>query len=312
MRPSEPMIEMRIDDDSEGVPVLPSIHPPPLPAPELTPPPVLVHHDRAPDRAPAPAPAPKKRSGALWMVVFLVVCSGLGVGAVFAWQKWMRDDGETTTASTREPETVKKDPKEVKTPVIVPLDAGTAAVAIVTVDAGAEIAGEDETPDAGAGAGLGTGQQEVVPPPQDPTPVPTGDLRLDSEPHGTLYIDGKKIGKTPHKHDAYPGTHLVVIAASGRELYIAKDMVLAGKQEIELPKVKKTDGDAGLKVKCRKKNRYYVFVDGAPTGELCPTDEIELPPGDHLVELYDLETNEKKPYPVKLEKSRNSYKLVIE
>src|SRR5207253_8841500 len=45
-----------------------------------------------------------------------------------------------------------------------------------------------------------------------------------------------------------------------------------GSFAIPLKEITPTGGDAGIKVKCKQKDRYYVFVDGKPTGQTCPTD----------------------------------------
>jgi hypothetical protein len=72
-------------------------------------------------------------------------------------------------------------------------------------------------------------------------------------------------------------------------------------------------GPAGIKViKCKDKDRYYVFVDGKPTGMTCPTERIEVPTGTHTVEVYDLQTESRKKWDVNVEDTRLSFRVRVE
>jgi hypothetical protein len=47
------------------------------------------------------------------------------------------------------------------------------------------------------------------------------------------------------------------------------------------------EGQAGLKLVCKKPGLWRVFVDGVDTGRTCPVDErIPLIPGAHHLTLY--------------------------
>jgi hypothetical protein len=65
-------------------------------------------------------------------------------------------------------------------------------------------------------------------------------------------------------------------------------------------------------VKCKDKERYYVYVDGKPTGQMCPTERIGVDVGDHTVEVYDLVSEERRSYPAKVKGTRVSLRVKVD
>ena len=62
-------------------------------------------------------------------------------------------------------------------------------------------------------------------------------------------------------------------------------------------------------IKCKDKDRYYVFVDGKPTGMTCPTERIETRLGPHTVEVYDLVTETRRKWDITVTDTRLSYRV---
>ena len=84
------------------------------------------------------------------------------------------------------------------------------------------------------------------------------------------------MGQTPVKLPAANDRHTIALLLPGYELYIA-EVDGKGSFSIPLKEVTPSGGPAGIKVlRCKDKDRYYVFVDGKPTGMLCPTERIEV------------------------------------
>ena len=57
---------------------------------------------------------------------------------------------------------------------------------------------------------------------------------------------------------------------------------------MELEPVTPPNGPAGIKIRCKQKNRYYVFLDGAATGQLCPTERLGVELGEHTAEIVPI------------------------
>ena len=82
---------------------------------------------------------------------------------------------------------------------------------------------------------------------------------------------------------------------------------------IPLKEVTPSGGPAGIKViRCKDKDRYYVYVDGKPTGMTCPTERIEVELGAHVVEVYDVVSDARKRYEVEVKDTRLSHRVKIE
>ena len=146
--------------------------------------------------------------------------------------------------------------------------------------------------------------------------VPSGNsdqLTVTSTPAGArVYLDGADTGVTPLKLPGSPDRHTIALLLAGHELYIAQ-VDGHGAFAIPLKEVTPNAGPAGIKVlKCKDKDRYYVFVDGKPTGMMCPTERIDTEVGPHTVEVYDAMTEVKKKWDIVVKDTRLSARVKIE
>jgi hypothetical protein len=71
-------------------------------------------------------------------------------------------------------------------------------------------------------------------------------------------------------------------------------------------------GPAGIKVRCKVKDRYYVFIDGKPTGALCPTERLEMERGEHVVEIYDLISETRRQFPINVKETSRSMRVRVD
>jgi serine/threonine protein kinase len=281
----EPLIQV-LDDDSEGVPVLPAHPPAPSPPPYA-------------QQLPAPPPPqPRKRGGLrpVWTAVFLVLCAALGIGGVLAWNQWFRDRATDAEASAAEPvaaakQEEKAEPAEKAEP--------TEKAAPPKDEA---VAPKDEV----------VAPKDEVVPPTPPAPADDGNLLIESDPPGaTVYVDGADQGETPVKLPASADRHSVAIVKAGHALHTA-EIDGSGVHRATLAEVDPPNGPAGIKVRCKDKNRYYVFVDGAPTGSLCPTERLGVDVGPHTVEVYDLVSETRRSIPANVKGTRNSVRVRVD
>jgi serine/threonine-protein kinase len=304
-----PVMHGRAGSVVEGDAALPSLGAPAKPATEvvtpLPPPPSTLEGK--------PLPRPRSK---LPLILTLVAFGGAGA-AVGAWQL-MKSDGSTpSTGSGSNP--------------VVTAPADAAQVASATPDAAAADAGTAKTADAGTkpaidAAVVASPPVDAATPPADAktaappidagaaTPTGTSDqLAISSTPAGArVYLDGSDTGVTPVKLPGSPDRHTIALLLPGHELYIAQ-VDGHGTFAIPLKEVTPTAGPAGIKViKCKDKDRYYVFVDGKPTGMMCPTERIETDVGPHTVEVYDAVTEVKKKWDVMVKDTRLSARVKVE
>ena len=137
-------------------------------------------------------------------------------------------------------------------------------------------------------------------------------LTIASTPAGArVYFDGADSGVTPLKLPGTPDKHTVAVFSAGHELYIAQ-VNGSGAYTIPLKEVTPSGGPAGIKVTKCAKDRYYVFVDGKPTGMVCPTERIEVDLGAHTIEVYDMITEARRQFPVVVKDTRLSARVRIE
>jgi hypothetical protein len=199
-------------------------------------------------------------------------------------------------------------------------DAGATHVATATPDAGATHVAT-ATPDAGAAprdAGAaprdaGAAAAQVATPTLSPTPGPGGDLTISSTPQGArVFLDGADAGVTPLHLPSSPDRHNLALLLAGHDLYLAQ-VVGHGTFQIPLKEVTPASGPAGIKVlKCKDKERYYVFVDGKPTGQTCPTERIECEMGPHTVEVYDVVSETRHKWDIVVKETRLSFRVRVE
>ena len=183
-------------------------------------------------------------------------------------------------------------------------DAGTSVDAATTVTATVADAPVVTVADAG---------KATAPPDAATTAAALDSLTITSTPAGArVYLDGAETGVTPLKLPASLDRHTVALLLAGHELYIAQ-VDGAGAFAIPLKEVTPPGGPAGIKVlKCKDKDRYYVFLDSKPTGQMCPTERIDTEVGPHVVEVYDAVTETRKKYDVVVKDTRLSVRVKIE
>jgi serine/threonine-protein kinase len=165
------------------------------------------------------------------------------------------------------------------------------AVAMATIDAGAGSASTDTTKPAKA----------------------SDNLQVASKPGGArVFIDGADQGVAPVKVPGSADRHTLAVLLPGHELYLA-EVDGQGVYEIALKPVTPTGGQAGIKViKCKDKERYYVYVDGTATGMTCPTERIDTVIGPHVVEVYDIVTETRRKFDIVVKDERLSVRVKIE
>jgi serine/threonine protein kinase len=191
-------------------------------------------------------------------------------------------------------------------PVAAAKDAGatTAVAAVTKKDAGAEEATGDAK-DAGT-VTTTAGDTGSVKPTSD------GKLNITSNPAGAqIYLDGSEVGETPLSIDATKDSHRIALLLAGYKLYVTD---VSGSSEVtaNLEAVTPPEGPAGIKVRCKKKNRYYVFVDGVDIGQLCPTERIGVNKGSHVVEIYDPVTDARSEFRVEVKETRRSLRVRVD
>ena len=127
-----------------------------------------------------------------------------------------------------------------------------------------------------------------------------------------MFIDGADQGVTPVKLSGSADRHTMAVFLPGHDLYVA-EVDGHGAFSIALKPITPSGGPAGIKViKCKDKDRYYVFVDGKPTGMACPTERIECATGPHTVEVYDLVTETRRKWDITVNDTRLSYRVRID
>jgi len=318
----------------------------PRPSPEPAPPPGWVTPPRLPvaPSAPAAAPATRPRRRLMWIVVGMIGAAVIGVGG---WQLYLRlatpgthgpghpiavvapadaplaspplDAARLAVAVTPDAATVAAPPPDAVAP---PADATAVAVA-PPADAARPEAPADAarvaaaTPDAGTppadarAAPADAGQVAVVKP---VAPSAAGDtLVIASTPPGArVFLDGADAGATPVKLPGSPDRHTIALLLAGHDLYIAQ-VDGHGTFQIPLKEVTPANGPAGIKVlRCKDKDRYYVFLDGKPTGQTCPTERIGCEVGPHTVEVYDVVSETRRKWDIVVKDTRLSFRVRVE
>jgi hypothetical protein len=144
-------------------------------------------------------------------------------------------------------------------------------------------------------------------------PPPSDSLSIVSTPPGArVFINGSDAGVTPLKLPGSTDRHTIALLLPGHELYVAQ-VDGTGSFSIPLKEVTPSGGPAGIKViNCKAKDRYYVFVDGKPTGQTCPTERIETVMGPHTVEVYDVVSETRRKWDINVTETRLSYRVRID
>ncbi len=285
--------------------------PPPIPLPAVS----------VPSPITAFAPPSEASRGRLGMIVASICGAGaLAAGAWFAYDRLKPVDAVIAT----EPAIVFRDaatavattPPDAAQVAVAPTDAVAVAattpadarvVAAVVPDAAAP-----PTPDAAVVAAITPDAAVATPVPVGPPPS-TGDaLVIDSVPPGArVFLDGADVGVTPLKLAGAADKHSLAIFLPGHDLFLAQvDGV--GTHSIPLVEVTPTGGHAGIKVLKCAPARYYVYVDGKPTGQTCPTERIDTVVGKHTVEVYDLVSESRRKWDILIPDERLSFRVKVE
>jgi serine/threonine protein kinase len=249
--------------------------PPPMPMP-----PGMAH---APPYVPPEAPRRSRGGALLRLVLVALLLAGLSAGGYFGYMFLLADDDDRPTqVAARKP--------GAEVPVPARSDAGATAAVMVARDA----APPAQKTDAGAAAG---GSSELV---------------VNTRPEGAkVYLDGTLVGKTTLKLDATSDRHKLAVILPGYKLH-TEEIEGRGAITVELEEVTPSNGPAGIKVRCKEKNRYYVIVDGTDTGQLCPTERIGVEIGAHNVEIYDPINDSRRSFPIKIDQTRISHRVRVD
>lgn len=257
-----------------------------------------------------PPPSLRPRTRSVWKVLAAIVIFGsLGAGGFLAWNHFIAgNQGESPAAhdgdAGSEAEPADSAPGDQDD-----LDAG---VALASGDAGADVATASHD-DGDAGVGDGDPDTKNLPDTlENVVPLRSDKLIIRSKPRrARVYLDGSRQGKTKVTLDGTTDRHQLALLLPGYKLYTAQ-IDGNGEIKVQLEPVTPFEGPAGIKVRCRKKNRYYIFIDGVDTGELCPSERIGVEVGDHVVEIYDPVTDSRSQFPVKVEDTRKSLRVKVD
>jgi len=293
------------------LPEPPETHPPgppvvrsaPAPKPPASPAPVPVAQPPAPAPASVSPPAPglpvqappAASAGKGKLVLAAIVAAVLGGGGFAAYSLLVAggDGDSTATSSTKR-------------------ESGQAGEA---KNEGADDGeAKNEGADDGEAKNEGADDGEVATAPVD-AGAPAAEvatLTITSKPSGAkIYLDGSELGKTPHTMDGTPDKHRLALILAGHKLHVA-DIEGRGNVEVTLEEVTPSGGEGGIKVRCKKKNRYYVFIDGKDAGQLCPTERIGVSRGEHTVEIYDPVTDSRSEFKADVQKIDRSHRVYVD
>ncbi len=182
--------------------------------------------------------------------------------------------------------------------------AGSDAGSAVVVAEGSNAASSN----AGSGAGSAASSNTVQ------SAQKSDQFEVTSTPSGArVFLDGAEIGKSPLKQPGSADRHTLAVLLPGHALHIA-EVDGAGVYNIALDPVKPAKSGPGIKIEtCKAKNRYYIYVDGQPSGQTCPTAKrIVTTMGAHVVEVYDIVTETRKKYDVDIKDDRLSVRVKID
>jgi serine/threonine-protein kinase len=251
-------------------------------------------------------PAPG-RSRAPWIVAGALGVAVLGLGGWWAYNEYMAPSSQPGSGSSN---VVTPTPPPERDAAAVAPSTLDAAVAVTAADAAPlDAAVASTTPDA---TPIDAGVVAVVTD-AGAKPAVDGQLAITSTPsRARVFLDGADVGTTPLKLPGTPDRHTIAVLMAGHELYVAQ-VDGQGAFEIPLKEVTPSGGPAGIKViRCKDKDRYYVFVDGKATGMTCPTERIEVQLGPHTVEVYDVVSDSRRKFDVDVKDTRLSVRVKIE
>lgn len=262
--------------------MVPMSPPPPLPAPLAT-----------------PLPAPRRRRGWIIGAVALLAIGGGAAALVATRAASSGDDADPPVAAAAD--------------AGASADAATLAVAPLAPDARAAMAVAAR--DAGA---VDVPTRDAASPPDAPTaddapvaPPASDKLVLTSTPPAQAFLDGADQGTTPITLAATADSHALAMFAPGYDLYLAT-IDGSGPHAATLTPVAERAGRGGIKARCKAKRRYYVLIDGVGTGQLCPTERVPVDMGEHTVEIYDLLTEARRSFTVRVVQASRSTRVKVD
>jgi serine/threonine protein kinase len=252
----------------------------------------------------------------LWMLLGVVIVLGSGVGAYAVFGGFSEpgslaqpDAGQLAAVPTAE---VAGDGGEARPTG----DAGGAATPS-TADAGGAVAaagdaGATKPPAVDASAATTPAPVEPAPASGARPPEPADGLVITSEPSGArVYIDGADQGQTPLRLPSASDRHTAVLFLAGHDLATI-EIDKSGAYTAQLKEITPLGGPGGIKVRCRVKDRYYVFIDGKPTGALCPTERLEVDRGEHQIEIYDLVSETRRQFRLNVKDISRSTRIRVD
>jgi serine/threonine protein kinase len=141
--------------------------------------------------------------------------------------------------------------------------------------------------------------------------IPADSLVLSSTPAATVLLDGESKGNTPLTLKVTGGEHKLVLLADAYTL-LRRSVSGGNKLDLKLERAKLPDdvsGEASLKIKCKSEGKLRILVDGNDSGYNCPTDELKVSVGKHVLSFVDPVTDETKQKKIKAKKGKKPTKV---
>lgn len=286
--------------------------------------PVTTGNVPAPTYPPLP---PSKSGGGLKVMLALLVVGGLAAGGYYGYTQYLATNAGAgsgaqvaTIGSADKPIAAAGSADDAGKSLTTEKAAkGSAAVGSAAVPA-TNGSAQTQVASAGSAAKQTTTDKPTMDKPATDKPAadkpaatgPSDQLQITSTPAGArVFIDGADQGTTPVKLPGSSDRHNIALLMPGHDLYVA-EVDGHGQFAITLKAVTPSGGPAGIKVLKCKKDRYYVYVDGKPTGMLCPTERIHTSLGQHTVEVYDAVSESRQKFDINVPDDRLSARVRLE
>jgi len=140
-----------------------------------------------------------------------------------------------------------------------------------------------------------------------------GKLTVETRPPGArVFLDGTEVGESPLAVDVAADSHTVAVIKPGYALFRTEIDGGSGAIDTDLEEVSKPGGAAGIKVRCKDKDRYYIILNGRDTGQLCPSERLGVKKGEHVIDIYDVISEERKTFTVTVDQTDRSVRLRVD